>query len=56
MAAIGSVALLLCLMFSLVLGLGLSVPLYGVLQEQYGIAEYIGISQTDLDDVTPSVC
>lgn len=52
MATIGSVALLLCLMFSLVLGLGLSKPIYGVLQEQFGIAEYIGISQTDLDNVT----
>ncbi len=55
-ATIGSTALLLFLMFSLVLGVGLSKPVYGVLQEQFGVADYIGISQGDLDRVTDVFC
>jgi len=55
-AGIGSVALLLYLMFSLVLGIGLSKPIYGVLQKPLGVAEYIGISQSDLDNVTEVFC
>ncbi|MEX1307494.1 MAG: TIGR01906 family membrane protein [Eubacteriales bacterium] len=51
-AAIGSVALLLWLMVSLVLGMGLSKPIYGVFQEQLGVADSIGISQSELDNVT----
>ena len=55
-AGIGSVALLLFLMFSLVLGMGLSKPIYGALQKPLGVAEYIGISQDNLDNVTEVFC
>ncbi len=55
-ATIGSTALLLFLMFSLVLGIGLSKPIYGVLQKPLGVADYIGISQSDLDNVTDVFC
>ena len=53
-ATIGSAALLLFLMLSLVLGIGLSKPVYSVLQDQFGVADYVGISPSDLDGVTNS--
>lgn len=51
-ATLGSVALLLLLIILCIQAVGLNAGLYGALQRRLDVADYVGITQDELDDVT----